>query len=342
MKWRISLNFLPHLALFIYISACLYTYFYIPDVIKLPETSNLKTTRPVLGSICATAASFFVGLSFVLQKKGQQATQKTEHNSDTEELIESNKSKSICYQSVWWAGLLSLGAGEVIQIGAYKFAPTTLVAPLGGMRVMVSTFLSKRYLKENLSKKSVQGILISLLGALLIVIHAPRQETTGTVTSILSNTSIYFQVYFTSLVIFTTVTAYKLQVEDRKTSSDTEIQKNIALFATLQTCTLGTIGVMCTKLMTMISVDSFDILYLVVLAGIIVTAPTQVYYVNVALKYEKASKVTPIKYAGTNVLIVIGSILLFNEWSTLTNLAIIGMLTGLITAIHGITLVVKE
>jgi len=310
-------------------------------VIKLPENTTLKTTKPILGSICATAASFFVGLSFVLQKKGQQATQKTDHNSDTEELLERNKSKSICYQSVWWAGLLSLGAGEVIQIGAYKFAPTTLVAPLGGMRVMVSTYLSKRYLKENLSKKSVQGILISLLGALLIVIHAPRQETSGTVSSILSNTSIGFQVYFTVLVIFTSVTAYKLQAEDNKTS-DTEVQKNIALFATLQTCTLGTIGVMCTKLMTMISVDSFHILYLVVLSGIIVTAPTQVYYVNLALKYEKASKVTPIKYAGTNVLIVIGSILLFNEWSMLSNLAIIGMLTGLITAIHGITLVVKE
>ena len=127
---------------------------------------------------------------------------------------------------------------------------------------MVSTYLSRRYLKENLSKKSVQGILISLLGALLIVIHAPRQETSGTVSSILSNTSIYFQVYFTSLLIFTSITAYKLKVEDDKKSSDTEIQKNIALFATLQTCTLGTIGVMCTKLMTMISVDSFHVLYL--------------------------------------------------------------------------------
>ena len=83
-------------------------------------------------------------------------------------------------------------------------------------------------------------------------------------------------------------------------------------------------------------------LYLVVILGIVSTSPSQVYYVNIALKYDKASKITPVKYAGTNILIVIGSILLFNEWVVLDAGDTFGMTCGLLIAVCGIRLVVQE
>ena len=66
------------------------------------------------------------------------------------------------------------------------------------------------------------------------------------------------------------------------------------------------------------------------------------FYVNISLKYDKASKVTPIKYAGTNILIVLGSILLFNEWDVLGMVDTVGMMCGLLVGVCGIRLVVHE
>lgn len=46
---------------------------------------------------------------------------------------------------LWWAGLLSMGAGEVANFAAYAFAPATLVTPLGALSVLVSAILSSHF-----------------------------------------------------------------------------------------------------------------------------------------------------------------------------------------------------
>jgi len=93
----------------------------------------------------------------------------------------------------------------------------------------------------------------------------------------------------------------------------------------------------------MIKLDNaFNIVNLIIVGLLVTGGPLQVYYVNVALAVDKASKVTPIKFAGTNILIVIGSTLLFNEWALLSLLDIVGMISGLLIVISGIRLVVQE
>lgn len=64
--------------------------------------------------------------------------------------------------------------------------------------------------------------------------------------------------------------------------------------------------------------------------------------INLGLAVDKASKINTIKFAGTNVLIVIGSVLLFNEWSVLTSIDIVGMISGILIVICGIRLVVMD
>lgn len=40
-------------------------------------------------------------------------------------------------EPLWWAGLLSMAAGEVANFAAYAFAPAILVTPLGALSIII-------------------------------------------------------------------------------------------------------------------------------------------------------------------------------------------------------------
>jgi hypothetical protein len=47
---------------------------------------------------------------------------------------------------IWWAGVITLGIGEVANFAAYAFAPAILVTPLGALSVLIgyaATLLAK-------------------------------------------------------------------------------------------------------------------------------------------------------------------------------------------------------
>jgi drug/metabolite transporter (DMT)-like permease len=75
----------------------------------------------------ALLGSFFAGSSMVLQKVGVRKSRKS-----------------------WWLGILCLILGEVLTVVAYTNAPAVLVSPLGAMRVIVTTLLSVKYLREEI------------------------------------------------------------------------------------------------------------------------------------------------------------------------------------------------
>lgn len=368
---------LPLSVLLTYWFFMIYHYFFISDVeqAELAKSKSkeeealavgLKASNPILGSICSLISSFFIGVSFILQKQGNLQVNKARAD---DSIISTNtahpkpihksseKPASLLGQMVWWYGIASLITGEIIQIFAYKYAPTTLIAPLGAFRVIFTTTLSRLYLKEGITSNAKVGIIISLIGALIITVHAPRKELDKQASEVLSDTSAIFKLYFMALLIYTSAVAWRIYKmiyyrmathgvkDDGENQGDSHLrtsEKTIALLATLQTCSLGAIGVLCTKLLTMLSFGDFGMVNLIVILGIVSTSPSQVYYVNIALKYDKASKITPVKYAGTNILIVIGSILLFNEWVVLDAGDTFGMTCGLLIAVCGIRLVVQE
>ena len=79
------------------------------------------------GCVMALLGSFFAGSSMVLQKVGVRKSRK-----------------------FWWLGILCLILGEVLTVVAYTNAPAVLVSPLGAMRVIVTTLLSVKYLREQI------------------------------------------------------------------------------------------------------------------------------------------------------------------------------------------------
>ena len=80
---------------------------------------------------------------------------------------------------------LSVAIGEVCNFAAYAFAPAILVTPLGALSVLIGAVLGSYFLKEELGTLGKLGSAICLIGAVVIVLHAPPDEEIETINQIL-------------------------------------------------------------------------------------------------------------------------------------------------------------
>uniref|UniRef100_H0VM35 NIPA magnesium transporter 2 n=3 Tax=Rodentia TaxID=9989 RepID=H0VM35_CAVPO len=119
-----------------------------------------------IGLGLAMTSSIFIGGSFILKKKGLLRLARKGS------MRAGQGGHAYLKEWLWWAGLLSMGAGEVANFAAYAFAPATLVTPLGALSVLVSAILSSYFLNERLNLHGKIGCLLSILGSTVMVIHA--------------------------------------------------------------------------------------------------------------------------------------------------------------------------
>lgn len=75
--------------------------------------------------------------------------------------------------------------GEVCNFAAYAFAPAILVTPLGALSVLIGAVLGSYFLGEELGTLGKLGSAICLIGAVIIVLHAPSDEDIQTIDEIL-------------------------------------------------------------------------------------------------------------------------------------------------------------
>lgn len=80
---------------------------------------------------------------------------------------------------------MPVGIGEVCNFAAYAFAPAILVTPLGALSVLIGAVLGSYFLKEELGTLGKLGSAICLIGAVVIVLHAPPDENIETIDQIL-------------------------------------------------------------------------------------------------------------------------------------------------------------
>jgi len=272
------------------------------------------------GFAMAVLGSFFAGASMVLQKVGVQKS-----------------------RQIWLLGLVSLVLGELLTVVAYTNAPAILVSPLGALRVIVTTLLSVKYLKEQISQSTKIGIALSILGSILIVIHAPKSNSVKTFDELrLHLLSTEFLAFVALSTLAVGVVLY--YCDEEKGASN--------IFIYISVCNiLGCIGVLLSKGIGIVigSIISgninhlFDAMSWFIIIGVVGGAVAQLYYLNLSLKHFDASVIAPLKYVGTNILVVIGSSILYKEFSQMSFGECCGLLSGfgIVTIgtfyIHGIT-----
>lgn len=77
----------------------------------------------------------------------------------------------------WWVGFVLMTVGECGNFLAYGFAPASIVSPLGVVALVSNCVIAPVVLKEPLRRRDVAGVVVSILGAVVVVWSAEKEET---------------------------------------------------------------------------------------------------------------------------------------------------------------------
>ncbi|KAG6040528.1 hypothetical protein E4U41_000241 [Claviceps citrina] len=282
-----------------------------------------------VGLALAMMSALAIGTSFVITKKGLiQAEQKHGFEGDGFVYLKS---------PLWWAGIATLGIGEVCNFAAYAFAPAILVTPLGALSVLLGAVLGSYFLNEELGTLGKLGSAICLIGAVVIVLHAPADEDIQTIDQILDYAlRPGFLLYAAAVVAFALFMIYKVAPSHGK--------KNALIYLSICS-TVGSISVM--------SVKAFGIALKLTFTGnnqfshpstyvfMILTAVcilTQMNYFNKALAFFPTNIVNPLYYVTFTTATLCASFILFSGFNTTDPVNTLSLLCGFLVTFTGVYL----
>ncbi|RLN04564.1 hypothetical protein C2845_PM13G14780 [Panicum miliaceum] len=133
--------------------------------------ANLK------GSLLAVASSAFIGVSFIVKKKGLRRAGAASARAGV-------GGYGYLLEPLWWVGMVTMLVGEIANFIAYMFAPAVLVTPLGALSIIVSAVLAHFTLNEKLHRVGVLGCGLCIVGSTMIILHAPQEMTPSSVEQI--------------------------------------------------------------------------------------------------------------------------------------------------------------
>ncbi|KAG6302742.1 hypothetical protein E4U09_002117 [Claviceps aff. purpurea] len=282
-----------------------------------------------IGLALAMSSALAIGTSFVITKKGLiQAEQRHGFEGDGFVYLKS---------PLWWAGIATLGIGEICNFAAYAFAPAILVTPLGALSVLIGAVLGSYFLNEELGTLGKLGSAICLIGAVVIVLHAPPDEDIQTIDQILDYAlRPGFLLYAAAVIAFALFMIYRIAPVHGK--------KNALIYLSICS-TVGSISVM--------SVKSFGIALKLTFAGnnqfthpstyvfMILTGVcilTQMNYFNKALASFPTNIVNPLYYVTFTTATLCASFILFSGFNTTDPVNTLSLLCGFLVTFTGVYL----
>ncbi|KAL2181431.1 magnesium transporter NIPA-domain-containing protein [Thermothelomyces heterothallicus CBS 202.75] len=282
-----------------------------------------------IGLALAMTSSLAIGTSFVITKKGLMHAEER-HGFEGDGFV-------YLRSPIWWAGIICLVLGEVFNFAAYAFAPAILVTPLGALSVLIGAVLGAYFLKEELGTLGKLGSAICLIGAVIIVLHAPPDEEIETVDQIL-NYAIQpgFLFYSLAVCIFAVVMIYKV--------APIYGRRNPLIYLSICS-TVGSISVMAVK--------AFGIALKLTFAGhnqfthpstyvfMIITAVcilTQMNYFNKALSQFPTNIVNPLYYVTFTTATLCASFILFKGFNTTEAVNTLSLICGFLVTFTGVYL----
>ncbi|KAF7479051.1 magnesium transporter NIPA4 [Marmota monax] len=274
-------------------------------------------------------SSFLIGSSVILKKKGLLR------------LVATGATRAVdggygyLKDLMWWAGFLTMAAGEVANFGAYAFAPTTVVTPLGALSVLISAILSSYFLGERLNLLGKLGCVICVAGSTVMVIHAPEEEKVNTVVEMASKLKDTGFIVFAVLLLVSCLILIFIVAPHYG-------QRNILIYITICSV-IGAFSVTAVKGLGITVKNFFQGLPVVrhplpyILSLVLaLSLSTQVNFLNRALDIFNTSLVFPIYYVFFTTVVVTSSVILFKEWYSMSAVDIVGTLSGFATIILGV------
>lgn len=283
-----------------------------------------------IGLALAISSSMAIGMSSIITKKGLNAAAADHGYGDV-----ASDSLSYLKNPIWWAGMSTLILGEVANFAAYTFAPPILVTPLGALSVLIGAVLASFLLHEELGHLGQVGCGLSLLGSLIIVLHAPEDTPVDTVDQILGYAvQPGFLLYVLTVLVVSMVMIYSV--------SPRYGRSNPLVYITI--CSLvGSVSVMAIKgfgvavKLTFSGKNQFVHVSTYVFGIIsILCILVQMNYYNKALDTFSVNIVNPMYYVGFSSATIVASLILFQGFNTSDTTNTVSLLCGFIVTFLGV------
>ncbi|KAH0610114.1 uncharacterized protein H6S33_012660 [Morchella sextelata] len=272
----------------------------------------------------------------------------------------------------WWVGFVLMTVGECGNFLAYGFAPASIVSPLGVVALVSNCVIAPVVLKEPLRGRDVVGVVVSILGAVVVVWSAEKEETkVGIDLTYSSDTSVAmmlrrrgnymlserteadglldqlgpdqileaisqtaFEVYFGITCAMIVALMYLSSKYGRKT-----ILIDLGLVALFGGYTvLSTKGISSLLSSSFYHIFTYPIAYLFTTI-LLLTAVLQIKYVNRALQRFDSTQVIPTQFVLFTISVILGSAILYRDFETVTPERMVKFTTGCALTFWGVWLI---
>ncbi|KAF1813534.1 DUF803-domain-containing protein [Eremomyces bilateralis CBS 781.70] len=219
-------------------------------------------------------------------------------------------SQSYLRSPYWWTGIILMIIGEAGNFLAYGFAPASIVSPLGVVALISNCMIAPFMLKEPFRGRDFFGVLISITGAVTVVLSANTTDPKLGPDELLDLMSrLEFKIY---LGITTAMIFGLMWVSARYGQKSIFVDLGlVGLFGGYTA--LSTKGVASLLSYTLFRALTFPMTYLLVFV-LILTAVMQIRYVNRALQRFDATQVIPTQFVMFTLSVIIGSAVLYRDF----------------------------
>ncbi|CAD6235713.1 unnamed protein product [Miscanthus lutarioriparius] len=283
--------------------------------------ANLK------GSLLAVASSAFIGVSFIVKKKGLRRAGAAGARAGA-------GGYGYLLEPLWWVGMVTMLVGEIANFIAYMFAPAVLVTPLGALSIIVSAVLAHFTLNEKLRRVGVLGCGLCIVGSTMIILHAPQERTPSSVEQIWNLAT---QPSFLCYAAIAVGVSLFLMLYCGPRYGQTNIIVYVGICSVVGSLTVMSIKAVGIAIkLTIEGINQAGYFQMWVFAVVSTTCIViQLVYLNKALDTFNTAVVSPIYYAMFTTLTILASAIMFKDWSGQRASNIASEICGFLTVLAG-------
>lgn len=257
----------------------------------------------------------------------QYASETNDSNSDSSSKV------SYLRSPIWWLGILLMTGGELCNFVSYGFAPASLVAPLGTVALISNCAVAPLLLGEQFFKSDIIGVVLAILGTITIVLSTPRSTQAFSPAQLQEALSQVTFIVYVSLCLVAVVVLVIL-------SSSRYAERFIAIDVGL-CAILGGFTVLSTKALSsllnqmFLACFKYPVSWLVT-AVLVITAVTQVIFLNRALQRFDSKHVVPVQFVLFTIIAIVGSAILYQDFKHVTSAQALNFFFGCLFIFTGV------
>ncbi|KAH7888953.1 magnesium transporter NIPA-domain-containing protein [Phlebopus sp. FC_14] len=288
---------------------------------------QLPSSLKVIGIILAVTSGVLIGSSFVFKKKGLLRSQAGRTAGEGVAYLKS---------PLWWTGMIMMILGELCNFAAYAFVEALVVTPMGALSVVICAILSSIFLKEKLTFFGWLGCALCIIGSVIIALNGPQEQTPSEISQF---KSLFLAPGFLAYISVLVAIALSIVIYFGPRYGKQNMLWYITVCSTIGgisvSVTTGLGSAIVTTAMGHNQFNNWFIFFL--MAFVVVTLLTEVYYLNVALALFNTAMVTPTYYVLFSFCSMVTTIVLFKGLSAPVS-QILTLVLAFLTICVGITI----